>query len=198
MRYAGMVVGLGNPGQKYAGTRHNCGFMFVDELLRMARDEGEARELNGKKFNALLWSVKAAGMGGEWLAVKPLTFMNDSGDSVRPIMDWNNLGPRQLVVVQDELDLPPGELRFKYGGGLAGHKGLLSISQRLGTKDYYRIRIGIGKPENEEDMLNWVLGRPHPEARKKIEESLGRALESFCIFTSEGLDAARAFAKNGE
>lgn len=192
-----MVVGLGNPGQKYAGTRHNCGFMFVDELLRMARDEGEARELNGKKFNALLWSVTAAGLEGEWLAVKPLTFMNDSGASVRPLMDWNNLSPGQLVVVQDELDLPPGELRFKYGGGLAGHKGLLSISQRIGSKDYYRIRIGIGKPDHKEDMLNWVLGRPNPETGKKMEESLERALQSFCVFTTEGFDAARTFAKSG-
>lgn len=196
MEYAGLVAGLGNPGKQYAGTRHNCGFMFIGQLLDRSGREGSATELNGKKFNALLWRVTLPELEGEWLAAEPQTFMNDSGKAIQPIMAWHKLEPRKLVVVQDELDIPPGELRFKFGGGLAGHRGLASISACLGTKDYYRLRIGIGKPQFKDDMVNWVTSRPKDGDAEKIARILPEALEAFFIFSREGLKAASQFARD--
>ncbi|MBD5641420.1 MAG: aminoacyl-tRNA hydrolase [Desulfovibrio sp.] len=194
MAYAGLVAGLGNPGQKYAGTRHNMGFIFIDDLLELAGREGQCRELNGRKFNARLWAVSLPQLRGEWLACEPQTFMNSSGDALRPLLNWHNLEAAQLVVVQDEMDIPAGELRFKFGGGLAGHNGLLSISQQLGTQDFYRLRIGIGKPMRKEDTLAWVLGRPYGEDREKIAAIMPYALETLFVFSEKGLAAAMQFA----
>lgn len=194
MAYAGLVAGLGNPGPKYAATRHNMGFLFIDDLVSLASREGEWRELNGKKFNVRLWAVSLPQLQGEWLACEPQTFMNNSGDAIRPLLGWHNLEPWQLVVVQDEMDIPAGELRFKFGGGLAGHNGLLSISQQLGTRDYYRLRIGIGKPMHKEDTLAWVLGRPAASERDKLLAIMPYALETFFIFSKKGLAAATQFA----
>lgn len=196
MEYAGLVAGLGNPGKQYAGTRHNCGFMFIDLLLDKAGREGSVTELNGKKFNALLWRVTHPALDGVWLAAEPQTFMNDSGNAIQPIMAWHKLEPRNLLVVQDELDIPPGELRFKFGGGLAGHRGLTSISNCLGTRDYYRLRIGIGKPQFRDDVINWVLGRPLGADAEKMAQILPEALETFFVFSQKGLKAASQFARD--
>lgn len=194
MRFSGLVACLGNPGRKYADTRHNIGFMFADALLARARREGAAQELKGGKFNAGLWSVRLPELEGEWLVAKPLTFMNDSGAAVRPILAWHNLEPDQLVVVHDELDLPPGVLRFKYGGGLAGHNGLASISQSLGTRDFYRLRVGIGKPASKDLTLGWVLGRQDAEAAAKTEAIMPYALNALFVFSKKGKDAAVQYA----
>lgn len=194
MKYSGLVAGLGNPGTRYAGTRHNCGFMFIDKLLELAKINGDVEELNGKKFNALLFKISLPSLRGAWLAAKPLTFMNDSGKSIQPMLNWHNLTAKDLVVAQDELDIPPGELRFKFGGGLAGHNGLISIVNYLGIKDFYRIRIGIGKPMLKSDMLNWVLGKPAPEDREKISHIIDLAVETFFIFSNDGLQRAMEFA----
>ncbi len=194
MTYAGLVAGLGNPGAKYAGTRHNMGFIFADNLLEKARKSGWADELNGKKFNALLWRIHMPDLDGDWLVAKPLTFMNDSGNALRPLLAWHNLNPDQLVVVHDEMDIPAGSLRFKFGGGLAGHNGLASIASQLGTKDFYRLRIGIGKPLHKEDTLSWVLGVPQDPDRKKIEKIMPLALDALFIFDREGQERATQFA----
>lgn len=194
MEYAGLLAGLGNPGSKYAETRHNMGFMLIDALLKQARDDGDIEELNGKKFNARLWRVRMPQLKGVWLAAEPLTFMNDSGRAIQPLLAWHNLKPGQLVVAQDEMDIPAGSLRFKFGGGLAGHNGLASIAQCLGTRDFYRLRIGIGKPMRKEDTLAWVLGRQPGEARQKIEAIMPYALETLFIFSEEGQAAAVQYA----
>lgn len=194
MKYAGIIVGLGNPGPKYADTRHNIGFMFLDLLLNQALREGTVSELNGKKFYSELWRVTLPGLNGTWLAAKPQTFMNDSGKAIKPLLAWHDLRPDQLVVVQDEMDLPPGSLRFKFGGGLAGHNGLLSISQQIGTVDFYRLRIGIGKPRIKEDTLAWVLGKPDQQDRNKIRLSLPLALNTLFIFSNDGLARAMQYA----
>lgn len=196
MEYAGLVAGLGNPGKQYAGTRHNCGFMFTGLLLDMASREGSVEELNGKKFNARLWRVSMPQINGAWLVANPLTFMNDSGRAIQPILAWHKLNAGSLVVAHDELDIPPGELRFKFGGGLAGHKGLSSIAACLGSMDFYRLRIGIGKPQYKSDMLNWVLGRPAGDEDEKLSRAIPGALETFFIFTSQGLKAASQYARD--
>ena len=186
MDYAGLVAGLGNPGRQYEGSRHNCGFMFVDALLRKAADEGTIEELHGKKFLARLWRITMPELSGCWLCAEPQTFMNDSGRAVRPLLSWFKLSPDQLVVVQDELDIPPGSLRFKFAGGLAGHNGLKSISRELGTQDYFRLRIGIGKPAIREEVLDWVLTRPPREECAKIESAISAAINVLCVFSREG------------
>lgn len=198
MAYAGLLAGLGNPGPKYAGTRHNMGFMFVDLLLDEAAREGSVEELNGKKFNALLWRVRMPKLRGDWLICKPQTFMNDSGRAIQPLLAWHNLVPGQLVVAHDEMDIPAGSLRFKFGGGLAGHNGLASIANLLGSKDFYRLRIGIGKPPHKEDTLNWVLGKPAPEDRDKIARIMPYALEAFFVFNEEGGERATQLAHAAE
>lgn len=196
MKYAGLLAGLGNPGKKYENTRHNCGFMLVDLLLGQAWEEGEAEELPGKKFNALLWRLRMPGLEGDWLAAKPQTFMNDSGAAIKPLLAWHDIPPARLLVAHDELDLPPGSIRFKSGGGLAGHNGLLSISGQLGTNNFNRLRIGIGKPAGREEMIGWVLGRPAPGDREKIGRILPEGLETFLVFSREGAEAAAQFARD--
>ena len=169
MDFGGVVVGLGNPGNQYAGTRHNCGFAFVESLLDHARREGgQVQSQNGGKFSCELWRLRYDGLPGDWLAAMPQTFMNLSGQCVQPLLAWHKIRPDQLVVVHDELDIPAGELRFKKGGGNAGHNGLKSITQLLGTPDFYRLRIGIGRPPQKGDVINWVLGRPCSEDAKSI------------------------------
>lgn len=196
MDFKGIVAGLGNPGTKYEKTRHNCGFMFIIALLKHAEQDGKVEELNGKKFNGLLWSVTTRELNGKWLAVMPQTFMNDSGTCLQPLMTWYKMPPDKLLVVHDELDIPPGELRFKYDGGLAGHNGLASISARLGTNDYYRLRIGIGKPADKENMISWVLGRPANAAARLMEEIVPEALQTFFIFSRDGEKAAAQYARD--
>ena len=182
---------VGNPGNQYAGTRHNCGFAFVESLLDHARREGgQVQSQNGGKFSCELWRLRYDGLPGDWLATMPQTFMNLSGQCVQPLLAWHKIRPDQLVVVHDELDIPAGELRFKKGGGNAGHNGLKSITQLLGTPDFYRLRIGIGRPPQKGDVINWVLGRPCSEDADKIRIATDKALEVLEIFAKKGLEAA--------
>lgn len=191
MDFSGVLVGLGNPGPTYDGTRHNCGFALVEHLLQtVLREGGEVQEVSGNKFSCRLWRVRSALLGGVWLAAMPQTFMNLSGQCVQPLLAWHKVSPDRLLVVHDELDIPPGELRFKFGGGNAGHNGLKSINQQLGTPDFYRLRIGIGRPPVRGDVSNWVLGRPGPDDAAPIEDAVARAVKVVCAFADKGLDAA--------
>lgn len=196
MEIRGIVAGLGNPGPQYEQSRHNCGFMFINELLRLARDDGQADEMNGKRFNCLLWKISMPQLEGNWLAIKPLTFMNNSGLSLQPLMSWYKMAPDRLVVVHDELDIPPGEIRFKFGGGMAGHNGLASITSQLGSKDYYRLRIGIGKPTDKANMISWVLGRPEKKDAELIDKILSEAIKTFFIFSESGYTEAAQYARD--
>lgn len=190
MEYKGVLTGLGNPGARYEGTRHNCGFALVSALVELAEREGSADSLNGNKFSCELWRVRLPQLGGWWLAVKPLTFMNLSGQCVQPLLAWHKLKPEQLVVAHDELDIPAGELRFKRGGGNAGHNGLKSITELLGTPDFYRLRLGIGRPPHKGDVTNWVLGRPDATDAESLRAALPHALETLFAFADKGLEAA--------
>ena len=137
MAVAGLIVGLGNPGKQYESTRHNMGFLFVDELLREAKN---VSSMSGDKFRCELWKAALPGSPDQWLIAKPQTFMNLSGECVQPLAAWHRLLPENILVVHDELDIAPGRMKFKKGGGNAGHNGLKSITQRLGTPDFYRLR----------------------------------------------------------
>lgn len=190
MEYRGVLVGLGNPGPRYAATRHNCGFALVEALLDMAHREGRVDSLNGGKFSCELWRVSLPALDGTWLVAMPQTFMNASGQCVQPLLAWHKLKAERLLVAHDELDISPGELRFKFGGGNAGHNGLKSITQMLGTPDFYRLRIGIGRPPHKEDVIDWVLGRPDPDTTALMREAMPKALDVLFAFAQKGLDAA--------
>ncbi len=154
-----LVVGLGNPGREHARNRHNAGYLVVDELAR--RHGGSWKS----KFSGQMAEVRA---GGERLALlKPETYMNDSGRSVGPAAAFFKLEPSDVLVVHDEGDFDLGRLELKVGGGLAGHNGLRSIAQQLGTQDFLRLRIGVGRPERGDPrpLADWVLAdfQPHED-----------------------------------
>jgi PTH1 family peptidyl-tRNA hydrolase len=185
--FAGLIVGLGNPGPKYEHTRHNLGFLFVDSLLAAAeRDRRSICALSGGKFHCLLWKVELPDRR-TWLVAKPQTFMNLSGESVQPLAAWHRLAPDRIVIVHDELDLPLGRMRCKIGGGNAGHNGLDSITERLGMPDFYRLRLGIGRPPHGgNDTIAWVLGRFNAEEQAVCLKLLPAAVEIVHDFVLDG------------
>lgn len=186
MSLAGLIVGLGNPGRQYEGSRHNLGFMAVDALLR----EVDASSESGSRFRCELWKCRFPG-GGVWLVAKPQTFMNLSGEAVQPLAAWHRLPVERILVVHDELDLAPGRMKFKRGGGNAGHNGLKSIASCLGSPDFYRLRLGIGRsPYGGQDTVNWVLGRPSAEDRQTIEAALPTALQVIRLFVAADMEGA--------
>ena len=144
-----LLAGLGNPGQKYEGNRHNIGFMAVDEIIRRRGFTGPRFKFQGEAWDGTLGSEKV-------LILKPLTFMNDSGQSIGEAMRFYKIEPEQVIVFHDELDLEPGKLRVKLGGGTAGHNGLKSIGRHIGS-DFVRVRMGIGHPGQKHLVMPFVL-----------------------------------------
>ncbi|MGB5252105.1 MAG: aminoacyl-tRNA hydrolase [Sedimenticolaceae bacterium] len=178
------VVGLGNPGPKYAGTRHNAGFWFVDQLAR--RHAAVLRAEN--KFSGEVARVAAAS-GDCWL-LKPMTYMNHSGRSVSALCNFYRITPGELLVVYDELDLAPGMVRLKSAGGHGGHNGLSDICSSLGTKDFQRLRIGIGHPGHKEAVVAYVLSRPGRHEHQAIEEGIAEALRHWDLIQAGELQKA--------
>jgi peptidyl-tRNA hydrolase, PTH1 family len=177
-----LIVGLGNPGDKYAGTRHNAGFWFVE---RLAAQSGTVLRKDGK-FQALVGRHDAS---GAWL-VLPQSFMNSSGRPVQMMASFFRIQPAELLVVHDELDLLPGTARLKQGGGVAGHNGLKDISARLGSHDYWRLRLGIGRPAEGGPMIDYVLHRPAQDERAAIDEAIARSLDVLPLVLSGAMQDA--------
>lgn len=194
MNYEGIFIGLGNPGAQYVGTRHNMGFTVVDCLLEYCTQHGRVENLAGNKFKGELWRVILPKGTNWWLVVKPQTFMNLSGECVQPLMAWHRVLPEQAVAIHDELDIKPGHMRFKTGGGNAGHNGLKSLTQLLGTPDFHRLRLGIGRPPFAGDVSPWVLGRPPQEEATLLNAILPKAVEALLLFAQKGGTATTAFA----
>ena len=172
-----LIVGLGNPGAEYEATRHNAGFWLVDQLARMGgatlRVEGR---FHGLAARARLWDQDI------WL-LKPSTFMNRSGQSVVSLARFYKILPDEILVAHDEMDMPPGTVKLKRGGGAGGHNGLKDIAAHLTTQDYWRLRIGVGHPRNSasgggdrEDVVNYVLKPPRREEQQAIDEAIDRSL----------------------
>ncbi|MCA9597619.1 MAG: aminoacyl-tRNA hydrolase [Myxococcales bacterium] len=179
-----LVVGLGNPGPRYASTRHNIGFAVAEKLVELGGGAFRSR-FHGRLADVMLDSRRV-------LVLQPETYMNESGRSVRATMDYFKLDSADLVVVHDELDLALGTLRLKQGGGDAGHRGLRSISQELGTSDYARLRFGIGRPEQNfgGTVADFVLeGFPLAD-RPQVQEHVERAAKALVLFVREGREAA--------
>ena len=159
---AWLIVGLGNPGEKYENTRHNVGFQVIDELA-----ERQGKPVQRLKFKALTGLLT---IGGEKaLMMKPVTYMNLSGEAVRPAADFYKLPPERILVISDDVALAAGRLRIRAKGSAGGHNGLKSIIQHLGTDQFPRIRVGVGeKPHPDYDLADWVLGRFPEEDAKAV------------------------------
>ncbi|MDV3239313.1 MAG: aminoacyl-tRNA hydrolase [Gammaproteobacteria bacterium] len=166
-----LIVGLGNPGAEYEQTRHNAGFWFVDALARAAGCSLRAEA----RFHAEVG--RCALHGQDCRLQKPTTFMNRSGQAVAALAKFLRIPPTEILVVHDELDLPPGTVRLKKGGGHGGHNGLRDLIAHLGTQDFLRLRIGVGHPGDRSKVVDYVLHRPSREERELIDAAMARALE---------------------
>jgi PTH1 family peptidyl-tRNA hydrolase len=162
-----LVVGLGNPGKEYERTRHNAGFWLVE---RFAASSGVALRKD-PKYQALVGRMG----DGAWLLL-PQSFMNASGRAVQMLAGFFKVKPEEILVVHDELDFAPGTARIKQGGGIAGHNGLRDISQRIGSHDYWRLRLGVGRPAGGADVADYVLHKPSLEEKEAIDASIENAL----------------------
>lgn len=185
-----LLVGLGNPGEKYADTRHNVGFMVLERIA--ARGSSVAFR-NQPRLRALLAEV---GSGGDRMRLlMPQTYMNESGRAIRAALDWYRLDPSQLLVLVDDMDLPLGRLRLRASGSAGGHNGLRSIIQHLGSQEFARLRIGIGAPadnpaERRARTISHVLGRFSAEERPLLEAVLAEVERGVALIRRSGLERA--------
>ncbi|HWQ74106.1 MAG TPA: aminoacyl-tRNA hydrolase [Syntrophomonas sp.] len=177
-----MIVGLGNPGKDYKDTRHNMGFMVLEELASRYRVEKQE-----SRFDAIIGHIRID--TEKVLLVKPLTYMNLSGRAVQPLVHWYKLPLEDLMVVFDDMDLPTGSLRIRANGGTGGHKGMTSISERLGSKEFARARVGIGRPEYHE-VTDWVLGKFSREEQEIIQNAVKYAADALETWVKAGITSA--------
>lgn len=166
-----LIVGLGNPGVDYEATRHNAGFWFADHLA----DRGRQTFRNDNRHHGQVCRLNLQGQ--ECWLLKPATYMNRSGQSVASLAGYFRIAPEEILVAHDELDLPPGDIRLKSGGGHAGHNGLRDIMSALGSRDFLRLRIGIDHPGQQAAVVDYVLGRPSQSDRQAILEAIERAID---------------------
>ena len=183
-----LIVGLGNPGAQYEGSRHNAGADFVRELARIAGAALKSEAKYSGEYGEALFA------GHKLRLLIPTTFMNLSGKSVAALAGFYKIEPEQMLIAHDELDLPPGTARFKFDGGHGGHNGLRDIVPALGNrKDFHRLRIGIGHPGSARQVSNYVLSKASPEDREAIAASIDEALRALPLLL-EG-DATRAMTR---
>ena len=179
-----LVVGLGNPGDKYENTRHNVGFLTVDELAERARVP-----VQRLKYRALTNTVELG--GARVLLMKPVTYMNLSGEAVHEAAAFYKIPPERVLVISDEVSLAPGKIRVRRSGSAGGHNGLKNIIAHLGTDQFPRIRLGVGqKPHPDYDMADWVLGKFQGEDKKAVEEAVKKAADAAECLIREGVDKA--------
>jgi PTH1 family peptidyl-tRNA hydrolase len=176
-----MVVGLGNPGSRYQGTRHNVGFDVIDELAKVP----EASKPQRRAGAEVIESFEA---GNKVLLIKPQSFMNRSGLPIRGLVDFHKLSLEDLLVICDDINLPLGQLRVRAGGTHGGHNGLRDLQSHLGTTEYARLRIGVGAPEGRH-LADYVLDRFHPSEASAIESAIERAAAATRTWIAEGTSA---------
>ncbi len=179
-----LFVGLGNPGPDYEATRHNAGFWWIDQLALQLK----LHLVMEKSFHGLAARTSING-NNVWL-LEPQTFMNVSGKSVAALARFFKIDPAEILVVHDELDLPPGEAKLKFGGSHAGHNGLRDIHAQLGTGDYWRLRLGVGHPGVKSEVIHWVLKKPMLDHRIAIDQCIDRSLTALPHFLSGAMDKA--------
>jgi PTH1 family peptidyl-tRNA hydrolase len=186
-----LVVGLANPGPKYAGNRHNVGAMVVEELASRGSTTLTTHKARARAATLRIGTLPGGAPGPRAVLGVPLSYMNESGGPVKALMTFFSVEPDHLVVVHDELDIPAGDVRLKQGGGEGGHNGLRSISSSLGTKDYIRVRVGIGRPPGRMDAADFVLRDFSPTERKELPFLLGDAADAAEMVVTHGLLAAQ-------
>lgn len=189
----GLIVGLGNPGKEYESTRHNIGFMVIDQLIHNV----PVHKISGGKFSSDIWEMESSTGLTHWFLMKPQTYMNASGDAITPFTSWYNIPTEQILIIHDELDLPLGRMKFKQDGGTAGHNGLKSIMQRLGTTNFCRLRIGIGRsPYASHNTIRWVLGRFSQKELEIFQKIVPNILRVVSLFVTHNITAAQTVANS--
>lgn len=179
-----LLVGLGNPGPEYEATRHNAGFWWIDEVARKLG----VHLVPERSYFGLAARVNRPD-GPVWL-LEPMTFMNLSGKSVAALARFFKIPSHEILVVHDELDLLPGQMKLKLGGSHAGHNGLKDIHAQLGTPDYWRLRLGIGHPGVKAEVVNYVLRKPSPEHREAIEKSIAQSMDALDLLLAGDMERA--------
>ena len=177
-----IVAGLGNPGAQYANTPHSVGFEAVDAIAGAAGASWEEK----RQFKCLM--ARATVAGQQVLLVKPQTFMNLSGESVAPVVKYHNATPADLLVIHDDIDLPLGRMRIRRGGSCGGHNGVRNIIERLGTQDFVRLKLGVGKDRS--DVVGFVLGKFPPDARKTMDLVVEQAAKAAAAILDRGPECA--------
>lgn len=185
MTHIKLIAGLGNPGPEYEATRHNAGFWLLDELAW----HWKVAFHDDKKF---FGAVARAQVDGQeiWL-LKPQTYMNRSGQSVQALAAFYKIAPQQILVVHDELDIDVGRIKYKQGGGNGGHNGLKDIQARLGTADFYRLRLGIGHPGDRNEVIHYVLKKPRSEERELIDAAIRKSIAAMPLVLSGNMASAQ-------
>ena len=167
-----LIVGLGNPDSKFLNTRHNIGFWFIDSLvdsLRIHFNDNLKKGFCDTDYHSEGINIKL---------LKPMTFINDSGTPLKNFIKNKNITPSQIIVAYDDLDLAAGKIRLKFSGGSGGHNGIKDIIEKIGTKDFWRLKIGIGKPAHKDDVISYVLGKPSPDDKKQILEGIENIIQN--------------------
>lgn len=179
-----LVAGLGNPGKQYERTRHNMGFDTIDELVDRHRIPG-----SGIQHKAMYGKGMIA--GEKVILAKPLTYMNLSGDSVREFINYYKMDPEtELIVIYDDIDLEPGQIRIRKKGSAGGHNGMKSIISQIGTQNFYRVKVGVGAKPAGWDLADYVLGRFSTKEREEVDKAIEEAADAVEVILGEGIDAA--------
>lgn len=178
-----MIVGLGNPGKEYENTRHNAGFMVLDALA-----DKLGADISEKKHRGLCG--KAVISGQKVILLKPQTYMNSSGESVRAAADYYKIDPSDILVVYDDISLAPGQLRIRAKGSAGGHNGIKSLIAHLGTQEFPRVRVGVGEKPPRMDLADYVLGHFSSEEKKIMADAVKEAADAACEVISDGIDHA--------
>ena len=178
-----LIVGLGNPESDYAKTRHNMGFNVINKL-----SDKYGIEVNKKKFKSLFGMGEIEGK--KVILLKPQTYMNLSGEAVRECMDFYKIKPEELIVIYDDVDTDLGNVRIRIKGSAGTHNGMKSVVENISTEEFARIRVGIGKPEDGEDMISYVIGAIKEEDKEGLEKGVEKAFEAVVIALKENIDIA--------
>lgn len=181
-----LLVGLGNPGAEYEATNHNAGFWWIDAVARQLKVSLQP----DRSYFGLVARVNRPDEQGPLWLLEPQTYMNLSGKSVAALARFFKIAPDEILVAHDELDLLPGQLKFKHGGGHAGHNGLRDIHTQLGTPDYWRLRLGIGHPGVKAEVVDYVLRKPKPEARDAIHDCIAKTLPALDLILAGEMERA--------
>lgn len=178
-----LIVGLGNPENEYAHTRHNMGFDTINELAKNNNINITKNKFKGLYETGIIQNEKV-------ILLKPQTYMNSSGESIKEVCDFYNIKPEQIIVIYDDIDVEKGKIKLRKKGGPGSHNGMKSVIQELSTTDFMRIRVGIGQPEFKNDMINYVIGKVPEEEQKLLQQGTKKAAEAIEEIIKNGIDIA--------